>query len=249
MSNTISNFVVIDSVYGKFIVNRYCDYQAETLIKTGATHIEPELKNILAVVNTLPDGALALDAGANIGLVSVPIAMALRAKHGSVLSFEVQRMLYYALCGSVALNDLENMHVFNQGLGSVRGSVEVPTPNYSKPADFGTLSLVNQPIVDTNGTLSAVPMIPIDDLALHRLDFLKIDVEGMELDVLKGARESIKKFRPYCWVEYWKCDRQELIQFFTSHNYTLYKMDPLNILCVPMEKQHGSGLTINAPHF
>jgi hypothetical protein len=41
---SINNFVVIDSIYGKFIVNRYCDYQAEALIKTGATHIEPELK-------------------------------------------------------------------------------------------------------------------------------------------------------------------------------------------------------------
>jgi len=76
----VSNFVVIDSIYGKFIVNRHCHFQAETLIKTGATHIEPELKNIFAVVSMLPEGAFALDAGANIGFVSIPLAGALIKK-------------------------------------------------------------------------------------------------------------------------------------------------------------------------
>ena len=53
---TIPNFVVLDSIHGRFIVNRHCDFQAEALIKTGATHIEGELRNIFALLDTLQIG-------------------------------------------------------------------------------------------------------------------------------------------------------------------------------------------------
>lgn len=241
----MNNFVVIDSIYGKFIVNRHCDYQAEALIKTGATHIEPELKNILAVVSTLPEGAWALDAGANIGLVSIPLANALKAKSGQVLSFEVQKMLYYALCGTVALNDLENLSVFNKGLGANLGQLPVPEQNYSVPSDFGTLSLIGE-ACESQAT---VEIVRIDDLSLPRLDFLKIDVEGMELDVLRGGAQAIKRNRPWCWVEYHKIDRKVLISHFSQLDYTLFAMDTLNVLCAPNEKIATSGLQINAPLF
>ena len=43
----VDNFLVLDSIYGKFIVPRTCLFQAEALVKTGRTHIEDELSNIL----------------------------------------------------------------------------------------------------------------------------------------------------------------------------------------------------------
>ncbi len=239
------NFVVLDSVHGRFIVNRHCHYQAETLVKTGATHIENELKNILSVVNTLPDRAIAIDAGANIGFVSVPLANALKAKGGSVLSFEVQKMLFYALCGTAALNDLENLSVFNLGLGRQSGFMSVPKQNYSESSDFGTLSLLES----TGQYQGTVQIIRIDDLNLDGLDFLKIDVEGMEIDVLEGASNSIDRYRPWCWVEYHKVERSKLVSYFNERNYTLYAMDTLNILCAPNDKVIKSGLTIDAPLF
>lgn len=249
MNNSVSNFVVVDSIHGKFIVNRHCDFQAEALIKTGKTHIEAELQNILAVVATLPPGAVALDAGANIGFVSVPIANALKDKLGRVLSFEVQTTLSNALCGTVALNDLENLHVFNQGLCSATGFVQIKNPIYSQPSDFGTFTLVNQKCDHINQGQTTIPIVRIDDLSLKRLDFLKIDVEGMEIDVLNGGRRSIDINRPLCWVEYWKSDPSKLYSFFTSRNYAMYTMNSLNVLCAPLEKHRASGLKINAPQF
>ena len=62
----VDNFVVLDSVYGKFIVARTCMFQAEALVKTGRTHIESELSNIFAIVDTLPNDAVVIDGGANI---------------------------------------------------------------------------------------------------------------------------------------------------------------------------------------
>jgi hypothetical protein len=51
--NRVKNFTVIESVYGKFLVNRHCAYQAEALIKTGRPHIDDELRKILAIVESL----------------------------------------------------------------------------------------------------------------------------------------------------------------------------------------------------
>lgn len=244
----MNNFVVIESIYGKFIVNRHCDYQAEALIKTGATHIEPELRNMFAIVNTLPEGAIAVDAGANIGFVSVPIARALQPKGGKVYAFEVQEMLYYALCGTVALNDLDNLKVFNRGLGNDNRRISVPKPNYSVRQDFGTYSLVDTaPGADQSS--STVEIVKIDDQKFPRLDFLKIDVEGMELEVLEGAIDSINSYRPWCWIEYHKVPAKRLRAFFADKNYTLYRIDTLNILCAPNDKLSETTLVVDAPVF
>ncbi|RBJ71712.1 FkbM family methyltransferase, partial [Pseudomonas sp. MWU12-2534b] len=69
MNQTVRNFVVIDSIHGPFVINRHCAFQAEALIKTGRPHIQGELDTILHVIDQLPDDAIAVDGGANAGLV------------------------------------------------------------------------------------------------------------------------------------------------------------------------------------
>jgi FkbM family methyltransferase len=242
----MNNFVLIDSIHGKFIVNRNCSFQAEALIKTGATHIERELQNIHAVINTLSDGAIAIDAGANIGFVSIPLSNWLRSKGGTVHAFEVQRMFCHALCGSVALNDINNLFVHNYGLGEAVKELKIPLQNYSQVKDFGMVSLKEQEDI---GDHENVKITTIDSLNLDRLDFLKIDVEGMELEVLDGGQETIRKSRPWCWIEYWMVDKDLLKEKFEGLNYTIYIMDSLNVLCAPIEKLAASKLNIKASLF
>lgn len=239
----INNFTVIESEYGKIVVNRHCTYQAEALIKTGRPHIQSELNNILAIIDRLPDGCTVIDAGANIGLVAIPIAQRIKDRGGVVHAFEVQRMLFYALCGSTTLNDLENLIIRNEALGDAIGTTTISKPNYSEPQDFGLFSLVDQ----TNTGTEQVPVVTIDSLSLPRLDFLKIDVEGMEIEVLRGARRSIERSLPWCWVEYWKVDVRDIKNQFVGLDYKFYIMDGLNMLCVPTEKLRQSRLTINLP--
>ncbi len=70
MIGIVNNFSVIESIYGKLIVNRHCAYRADALIKTWYPHIQEELAEILLVVNSLPSNSTAVGAGAGIGLVS-----------------------------------------------------------------------------------------------------------------------------------------------------------------------------------
>ncbi len=236
----VNNFISLDSEYGRFIVNRHCSFQAESLVKTGRPHIQSELDNILAVIKQLPDNCVIVDAGANIGLVSIPIAQAVLPRNGLVYAFEVQRMLFYALCGSAALNDLDNLIVKNLALGSTAGLLHAGKPDYSQAQDFGLFSLVNQ----AENQADQIEVVTIDSLGLPRLDFLKIDVEGMEIDVLKGSRNTIQQHLPWCWIEYWKVDIADIKAQFAGLEYKFYLMDSLNMLCVPISKFDSSTLSI-----
>jgi FkbM family methyltransferase len=77
----------------------------------------------------------------------------------------------------------------------------MPQPNYLIPASFGSLELrksnntefIGQPIDYSEGKLRPVQGITIDSLEVPRIDFIKIDVEGMEMEVLAGAAQSIAK--------------------------------------------------------
>ncbi|WP_321790786.1 FkbM family methyltransferase [Burkholderia pyrrocinia] len=241
MNQTVRNFVVIDSIHGPFVINRHCALQAEALIKTGRPHIQGELDTILQVIDQLPDGAIAVDGGANAGLVCVPVAHRLRERGGRVYAFEPQRTLFHALGGTVALNQLDNLHLLNMGLASRNGTMTVPDVDYGQDADFGTVSLVAGP--SAGGT--PTPVVTLDSLGLPRLDFLKLDIEGMEIDALRGARRLIETHLPWCWIEYWKVGEAPIIETFAGLDYAFYRIDGLNMLCVPNPRWNRQSLFIS----
>jgi FkbM family methyltransferase len=172
----------------------------------------------------------------------VPIAQIARAKGGVVHAFEVQRPLFHALCGTAALNDLNNLYIHHMGLGAAASVLRVPAIDYGVPQDFGLVSLVEQPGDDSG---EAVSITSIDGLGLNRLDFLKVDVEGMDVDVLRGGRRMLEKFEPWAWVEYWKSDIEQIKQQFSGLRYRFYRADELNLLCAPVSRLEASVITIN----
>jgi FkbM family methyltransferase len=238
---------VLESVYGRFIVNRYCAYQAEVLVKTGKTHIEPELNNIRTIVDTLPSECLIVDGGANIGFFGIPIAQEIKTKAGKMICFEPQRMLFNALAGTVALNDLDNVFVHNLGLSDQEGWATLPEVDYSKPADFGMVSLNDIDEVKESAALRnrVVKVVPLDSFELPRLDFFKLDVEGYEVPAIKGALQTIKKYRPWIWVEFWIVGEDAIKSALTEvQDYDFVRVAPLNMVCMPREKLVASNLKI-----
>jgi FkbM family methyltransferase len=243
----VDNFVVLDSVYGQFIVARTCLFQAEALVKTGRTHIESELNNIFAIVDTLPADAVIVDGGANIGFFSVPVAHRTQGRGTRIISFEPQRQLFQALGGSLAINGYQHVYLHNCGLGAEPGIAQLPAVDYSVAQDFGTVSLSDNTTVAEDGWMNdrVVDITSIDAMALPRLDFFKLDVEGYEIPALTGALETIKKYRPWIWVEYFITGADPIKQALAGiDNYEFFIMDYQNMLCVPKEKQ--GAITISA---
>jgi len=236
----VDNFVVLDSVYGKFIVARTCLFQAEALVKTGRTHIESELANIFAIVDSLPADAVIVDGGANIGFFTVPVAHRTLGRDTRIVSFEPQRQLFQALGGSLAINGYDHVFLHNVGLSTEPGVAQLPAVDYSVAQDFGTVSLSDTTTVDEDGWMNdrVVDITSIDAMALPRLDFFKLDVEGYEIPALVGALETIKKHRPWIWVEYFITGIDPIKKTLDSiDNYEFFIMDYQNMLCVPKEKQ------------
>ena len=247
----IDNFVVLDSIYGKFIVARSCTFQAESLVKTGCTHIEEELSNIFAVIDTLPDDCIVVDGGTNIGFFTVPVAQRIKQRGGRVIGFEPQRQLFNALSGSLALNGLNNVFLHNCGLGKEPGIAQLPEVDYSVAQDFGTVSLSNETTVDEDGWMNdrVVGITSIDAMDLPRLNFIKLDVEGFEIPALTGGLKAIAKYRPYIWVEYFITGAKEIKQALNSiTDYSYYIVDYQNMLCIPNERLDTINMT-NCPTF
>ena len=236
----VDNFVVLDSVYGKFIVARTCMFQAEVLVKTGQTHIESELNNIFAIVDTLPNDAIVVDGGANIGFFTIPVAHRTQGRGTRIISFEPQRQLFQALGGSLAINSYCHVYLHNCGLGAEPGIAQLPAVDYSMAQDFGTVSLSDKTTVDEDGWMNdrVVDITSIDAMALPRLDFFKLDVEGYEVPALTGALATIKKYRPWIWVEYFITGVDPIKQALVDlDNYEFFIVDYQNMLCVPSEKK------------
>src|SRR5262249_3119986 len=114
-----------------------------------------------------------------------------------------------------SLNSITNVECHNKAVGEQAGKIQVPPLDYSQEANFSGLALGGD-----RG--EEVPVITIDSLNLPRCDFLKIDVEGMELAVLRGARQTIEKCRPILYLDNRRRENSPaIIELLQSLGYVL----------------------------
>jgi FkbM family methyltransferase len=129
--------------------------------------------------------------------------------------------VYQMLCGNLALNAIDNVVAHNSAAGRSSGSVAVPSVDYGKPGNFGAVSLARS----SQGEI--VPLVTIDSLALPSCHLIKVDVEGMELDVLEGASSTLRQFRPLLYVENDQPEKSPpLIAHLLALDYRLYWLEP-----------------------
>jgi FkbM family methyltransferase len=218
--------------HGSMIVNRndQADVGADHAFGVGfqllsrSSYDPSEVEFALAILeirkNRFGAGVVALDAGANIGVHTVEWARAMFG-WGRVIAFEAQEHVFYALAGNIALNNCFNASARWSALGERDGHIDIPEPDYLRPGSFGSLELrqrakgefIGQAVSYAAEDCVRTPMVAIDSLALDRLDFLKIDVEGMEIEVLRGARATLEKCRPIVMLEVTKSDGAALQAF------------------------------------
>lgn len=149
-----------------------------------------------------------VDVGGNIG--NHTIYWALHASPRRIHTFEPNIHTFEILKRNIELNDLDNVvELNNSGVGSKEGfcnSVIVSVENSGS----------NQIKVDSDGS---IPVVTIDSLGLEHLDFVKIDVEGMEYDVLLGGIETIKRFKPIILAEIFEENYKKVNDLLISMGY------------------------------
>ena len=175
------------------------------------------------------DGVVALDCGANIGVLTVDLAKRM-ADWGQVIAIEAQERIFYALAGNIALNNCFNARAILAAVGSTPGSINVPVPDYLTPGSFGSVELkpsgapeyIGQAIDYTPAAMASVDSMIIDAMGLTRLDLLKIDVEGMELEVLAGARLTLAACRPIVFAEHIKVGHDRISAVLEAAGYKMF---------------------------
>ena len=227
-----SDFNVVKSLHGNIIVNLNDQFISTQIInKKNWEHEEVNLlKSLLEDIRKQRgDGVVFLDCGANFGVFTIEIAKQMQ-NWGDVYAFEPQKQIYNAMCGTLALNNLLNVTTENIALGSYVGKIQVPIFDYSIKQNFGGLELnkdVSSIKVDgkkvENTTMDEVTIRTLDSFKFERVDLIKIDVEGMELDILKGSSLILKNLKPILFYEHQKQHRKsdaELIkEYLITYDY------------------------------
>jgi len=177
-----------------------------------------------------------IDAGANIGTFTLGLAPDI---DGALYAFEAQPVIANMLAGSVALSQRTNIQVHNMALGRFDGTIEVPRYRYDAPMEFGSVEMSTQMerLHQTPQPVPyRVPMIKIDSLGLDHVDFIKIDVEGMELDVLVGAERTLRICKPILFIEVLKSDQGIIGKFLQLKDYRVEPVPPNDWLCYPISR-------------
>jgi FkbM family methyltransferase len=245
--------------HGLFLANRYDYYLGYALIRYGEfSELEGQF-----LCSLVQPGDVVVEVGSNIGALTIPLAQRV-GLHGKVIAIEAQPAIFQYLCANIALNGLFNVATHQCGCGADYESMYIPKMNYAATGkqNFGGVSLSKQ---DTYGV--AVKVVPLDDLIedLPNVKLLKLDVEGMEGDVLTGATKTILRHRPGMYIENDRPEKsQALIEQIMGLDYRLWWHFPqlfnpnnyfgvnendygnivsLNMLCLPREESiHVNGL-------
>jgi FkbM family methyltransferase len=231
-------FVLASSDHGTLIVNRndYADTGGGNMIGVGCQvlfnssfdrdEVDLALRMLDFRRRLFGDGVMALDCGANIGVHTVEWAKQMHG-WGSVIAVEAQERVFYALAGNITINNCFNARAIWGAVGAENGEIIVPRPDYLRPGSYGSMEIrpsvrnefIGQPIDYSEESGVKTRLFTIDSLALPRVDFIKIDIEGMEMEALAGAMGTIRKFRPQMIIEKIKSDETALRNLLIAEGY------------------------------
>ena len=165
------------------------------------------------------------DIGSNIGAFTVPFAKKV-GELGQVYAFEPQKVIYELLQDNVNKNKLKNVKVFNVGIGKKKEELELNEIDYSEVGNFGGVSFKYDSSSFTKNIKNKKYKVKIKNLnefmEIEKCNFLKIDVELMELDILTGGKNFLKKFRPILWIENHQFYPNEINKFLLENDYNAY---------------------------
>jgi FkbM family methyltransferase len=200
---------------GYFMVNPKDIYIGNALIIYGEYngHEAAYLKRLVKPGDNM------IEVGANIGSHTVGLAKAI-GPQGRLIAFEPQRSCYAFLQAQIALNQLDNVIALDEGIGSQPGQLWYAKPDYTQPGNFGGVGLTAQPAANTQ----AVDIVRLDDrLGDISVALIKIDVEGMEEEAVRGGMKLIEKSQPILYVENDRVEKsRSLITLILQLGYRLW---------------------------
>lgn len=200
----------------------------------------------------IASGSTVVEVGANIGALTLALADIVGVE-GNVLAFEPQPENFRLLHQNVVDNAFEAIvTTVELAVGADNSKVDIPALAEIANSNYGGVAV--------GRGMCSVRSVTLDHVDVKDPTFIKIDVEGMEADVLRGATETIRKHRPVLYVENDRKDKsEELMHLIASLDYKMFEHRPLiydpknwndvevapddarmvslNLLCIPTERR------------
>ena len=218
--------VAAPSLYKKLQLGKYDKLSWSNLLESDA---EAE---ILLLQFLLNEQSVFLDVGSNVGAY---LYMAEKyASPRNIHGFEPIPALYRRLCRIFPEHRLYALALSNRNAIS---KFKIPVIKGSSLLPRGTLNTEYKEADENRSTIFTVNTARIDDFVkkegIQRLDLIKIDVEGHEVDTIEGGEESLKKYRPVLIVEieqrHHTKNLDEIIAYIAQMGYSCFYVDPLSL--------------------
>lgn len=249
-----------NSKYGQLLFNQYDKYIGRSIALYGE-YCEEEVALFKQIC--VP-GDSVIEVGSNIGAHMLPLARFV-GERGHVYAFEPQRLVFQTLCANAALNSLTNVTCYPYAVSEAPGQLTLKEVDYQKANNFGGLALETLTVDKSDKSSTTlrtyvVQLVRLDDVIPDvPIKLLKIDVEGMEAEVIKGSESLIEAKRPYIYLEndrqekssalieqlwaldyepYWSC-----VHLYNNNNFNKNKENvfddlmAVNMLCLPKEHE------------
>jgi FkbM family methyltransferase len=208
---------------------------AKELVERGGYDL-PGLKLLKEIAAELGPDCVFWDVGANIGVHTVELSRCCRW----VVALEAQRVIFQLLCANVALNSCLNVIARWAVAGKRSERRWVPFFDYRLPGSFGSLE-VEVATDEVPGAIDReqgewVEGFVLDEGQDPLPQLIKLDVEGMELEVLQGGARLFERVRPVLWLEWIKSEPLELARLLWDWDYVLYHGTDTDWLARPRER-------------
>lgn len=154
---------------------------------------EPDMVKVFK--NNIKPGFRVLDIGANIGHHSLVFSK-LAGNAGKVIAFEPIPRIYNQFLESVQLNEMTNIEIKNYALSNNVGKVNL----YLDEENYGHSSIIKDKENMTKHI--EIQTERLDNLNVGKIDFVKIDVEGYEWNVIEGGMKTFTENKPVIVMEY-----------------------------------------------
>lgn len=186
----------------------------------GTPPRDSELNIIEAFLRKTGRNKTFLDVGGHIGTMCLPLSML----YDKVHTFEPCDTNYELLCHNIRANDVNNVYAHNVAVSNSVSKVSVFKHYYHNSGCYAVKD-------DPEGSVNCVTL---DSLKIEDVDFLKIDVQGKEPEVLEGAVETIRKYKPFMMIEVSEEEKTEegikgfvaikkdIVEILSKHGYNMY---------------------------
>ena len=167
-------------------------------------------------------GDTVIDAGANVGCHTLALARFV-GSGGRVIAIEAQPAMYDLLATNVTLNGATWARCVFALADRASGTTSLALDLTAPAGNYGAVTFANGQRRRAVGARLPVAVLALDDLGLDRCALIKIDVEGMELDVLQGAQRLLLECAPHLYFEQaTDGQRSQIFALLRGLGYQLY---------------------------